>query len=338
LGSPLSGRRRASTIATELAGTNIIASPIAFEERQDCNEETLMGLSSPVSSNSQEVTQRLSSYGSAHGRTLMDELTAIHSNEWTESTEPASDIREAQESSSDLALVTPSCGARKSSDLSYETRDHTESSKNSTSTSSITAKPAHRRTRSRSINTSRVGCSTSAFDRLSILFGDLWRSPVALARHLIQVAQSRMRIPRTLLNVQWWLVGVLLGPMARRRLLLHNESCEDANEGALLLEDTPARSVVDEEMAYGTMHETPPRSSTGKNGRRRRRTVSKTRCAHRRSKHSPWLWLKFSITLAFAIGAAFKDGPGSLLKSTVCHCRQRGSADVGRMSERMVSS
>ena len=31
------------------------------------------------------------------------------------------------------------------------------------------------------------------------------------------------------------------------------------------------------------------------------------------SRHSPWLWLKFSITLAFAIGCAFKSGPGSLL-------------------------
>ena len=30
-------------------------------------------------------------------------------------------------------------------------------------------------------------------------------------------------------------------------------------------------------------------------------------------RHSPWLWLKFSITLAFAIGCAFKSGPGSLL-------------------------
>ena len=300
-----------------------------------------MSLSSPLSSNSQEMTQRLSSYGSAHGRNLMDELTAMHSNEWTDSTEPASDIHPPQENSSDLSLVTPSGGIRKSSGISYDTPDHTEFSTNSTSriisTSSITAVPAHRRSRSRSVKGSTVGCSTSTFDRLRILFGDLWRSPVALARHLIHAAQSRMRIPRPLLNVQWWLVGVLLGPMARRRMLMHNESCEDAHEGALLLEHTPAKSVVDEEMAYGTMHDTPPRSSTGKNGRRRRHTVSKTRCVHRRSKHSPWLWLKFSITLAFAIGAAFKDGPGSLLKSTVCHCRRRGSADVGRLTERMVS-
>jgi hypothetical protein len=120
-------------------------------------------------------------------------------------------------------------------------------------------------------------------------------------------------------------------------MLLHNESCEDAEEGALLLDDTPGKSVMDEEMAYGTMHQTPPRSSTGKNGRRRRHTASKCRYAHRRSKHSPWLWLKFSITLVFAIGAAFKDGPGSLLKSSVCHCRRRGSANAGRMRERMVS-
>ena len=31
------------------------------------------------------------------------------------------------------------------------------------------------------------------------------------------------------------------------------------------------------------------------------------------SRHSPWLWLRFSLTLAVAIGAAIRDGPGSVM-------------------------
>lgn len=31
------------------------------------------------------------------------------------------------------------------------------------------------------------------------------------------------------------------------------------------------------------------------------------------SRHSPWLWIRFSLTLAFAVAAAVKEGPGALL-------------------------
>ena len=341
LGSPLGGRRRASTIATELSIPHIIASPIDSDTTHEFNDETLLSLSSPVSPISHDMTQRLSSFGSVGGRNLMDELTAIRSNEWTESTEPASDVQTRTRSWSGASLVKTGSAAAESSNLdeirltSRALAADTES--RVTSTTSGTAVPAHHRKRSRSVNIPAAGCSVSAFDRLRFLFGDLWRSPIELARHLIQAAQARVRIPRPLLNVQWWLVGVLLGPMARRRLASHGECCDESNEESLLLRDTPAKSITDQEMAYGTMHETPPAPSTPNinrsTGRRRRHTVTKTRCVHRRSRHSPWLWLKFSITLAFAIGAAFKDGPGSLLKSRACVCRQTNALKSGEHGE-----
>ena len=50
---------------------------------------------------------------------------------------------------------------------------------------------------------------------------------------------------------------------------------------------------------------------------------------HSRRKHSPWVWLKFSLTLAFAVGIAFKDGPASLLKTKACACRKREEGPDG---------
>lgn len=345
--SPLSGRRRASTISNELSIAQVLGSPVDAATSQEFDPEDLLSLSSPVSAISQDVTQRLSSFGSVAGRNLMDELTAIRSNELTESTEPASDIQPQLGSLSDASVISYDSTTGQRYDLTDITLGtdvlSTSAVSRITSTSSTTAVTAHRRKRSRSVNLPVLGCSTSAFYRLRILFADLWRSPVALARHLVRTAQARMRIPRPLLNVQWWLVGVLLGPMARRRLISRVQCCEEPEEESLLLQDTPSKLVPDEEMAYGTMHQTPPTSSTSKSSRpasrRRRQTVSKTRCVHRISRHSPWLWLKFSITLAFAIGAAFKDGPGTLLKSTTCVCRRKdGMEDERIMDGRAMSS
>jgi hypothetical protein len=31
------------------------------------------------------------------------------------------------------------------------------------------------------------------------------------------------------------------------------------------------------------------------------------------SRHSPWLWVRFSLTLAFAVAAAVREGPGALM-------------------------
>ena len=290
-----------------------------------------MSLSSPVSSTPQEIAQRLWSFGSAPGQNLMDELTAIQSSDWTESTDRVSGIQEEQDSSLDPTMVIgcSDLGDRRATpDISTQLDDMSPRIETRiTSTASATTVPTHQRARSRTTN-----LPTSAFDRLRILFGDLWHSPLALARHLIQTVQARIRIPRPLQNIQWWLVGVLLGPMARRRMVSQPPCCGgDLEEQNLLLDDTARRAQVQDEanadaegeLAYGTMFTTPTKSSTRKNGRflgRHRRVACKTRCQHpHRRKHSPWLWLKFSLTLAFAIGAAFKDGPGSLLKAA-CEC------------------
>lgn len=84
----------------------------------------------------------------------------------------------------------------------------------------------------------------------------------------------------------------------------------------------------DEGLAYGSFHPSPPVSPQRQGsltGKGKKRAASKDRCAHHHHrhetrKHSPLMWLKFSLTLAFAVGAAFKDGPGSLLRDGGCGC------------------
>lgn len=344
--TPLVGRRRASTIANELSFVDLEPSPFFNLREPEFAEDTMMSLSGPNSSNSHTTTQRFSSLGSGCGRNLMDELTAVRSNNSTESPGPTPSLEQPHEHSVYTHTARVSRNVNECDNISPAPGEHfglpRDATSNLSSTSSLTSGPNHHRARSRSVSIPAIGQSASAFDRLRMLFGDLWRSPVALARHLIQTAQARMRIPQPLRNVQWWLVGVLLGPMARLRMLSNAGSCEDLEHQSLLRQDTRREDGVNDAMAYGTFYETPPasptRRTTGATGRGKRRALSKMRCTHHRAKHSPLLWLKFSITLAFAIGTAFKDGPGSLLKATVCSCRRREADHRGRVNERSLST
>ena len=212
-------------------------------------------------------------------------------------------------------------------------QDTSDTSLVSKSPATAVATAEHRRSRSRSVNIPAAHTRDSALQRLRILFGDLWRSPVALARYLIQTAQARMRIPAPLVNVQWWLVGVLLGPMAKRRLLTHSNSSGELEEQRLLFDNSRGE---EEPLAYGTLYETPPASPKCRTSGRKR-AGSKAYCPQhqprRFRKHSPWLWLKFSVTLAFAIGTAFKDGPGSLLKAATCTCPRRKTIGGGQRAD-----
>ena len=344
-GSPLLGRRRASTIANELEAARKATITFSHVEQQ-VTEESMINFSPPSSAKSEVATPRFSSLGSACGRNLMEELTAVRSKESSNITVPSADVqREVHELQSETQIELSSSDPVEADHFVAHEAVYTKLSQssisNSSSPSSVTAVPGHRRHRSRSTSGS-LGHSPSTFDRLRIFFGDLWRSPVALARHLVQTAQARIRIPRSLINVQWWLVGVLLGPMVKRRLLSRSGCCEDLEEQPLLLDSGQSKDVESGGLAYGTLYATPPNSVSrnpsrlGGNGDRN--ISGKMRCPHHRRKHSPWLWVKFSITLAFAIGAAFKDGPGSLLRSTVCYCQQKGAGSRRRIEEQMVGT
>ncbi|KAM0706560.1 hypothetical protein Q7P35_005887 [Cladosporium inversicolor] len=331
-GSPLMGRRRASTMMDQatlasLAGSDHLAVPGAEEADED-----MPSFTSPASGISQISARDYPSIGSCTGaaisRNLMEELSQIRSNDMTDETNDfeqedgasaqgdQEDDTELQDSFTDPLEPIPESHSREVSDTSH-------------STATVMGLQPCASAKPRS--------DLSFIARLRRIFGDLWRSPVELARHLVQRAQACMRLPAPLRNVQWWLVSMLLGPMAKRRLLSahHNHSRNDDNddrERLLIPEqeqspDSPTSPSHD--LAYGNFYPSSPEARASKRSRRpgmagpgkkvvsyRSGSSSARRNTHQLiglGRHSPWLWLKFSITLAFAIGCAFKSGPGSLL-------------------------
>jgi hypothetical protein len=370
-GSPLEGRRRASTMMDQATWTRLTGSAMLTVPAVEQGDQSILISNSPVSGNSQTTTNKdFSSLGSCAGaavsRNLMEELSQIRSFDGTEcsnedcesmsSENQDLDDTELQDSFSEVLEPIPESHSR-------------EVSEGTTSTATVMGLQS-------CTSTASSSRSDSLIDRLRRLFSNLWHSPVQLARHLIQNAQSRMRLPAPLRNVQWWLVSVLLGPMAKRRLLSthrNHNTCSSRGEyqddrQRLLMSPDQTRSTSespsisssgceedDEDLAYGTFRPSTPKTSShataltsltdklasprpsmaGPGKKRAKnsdgslvvRTSSSSSPKHRLdrgrqrdrqrqgsfSRHSAWLWLKFSITLAFAVGCAFKSGPGSLL-------------------------
>ncbi|KAI7153629.1 hypothetical protein KC349_g8240 [Hortaea werneckii] len=369
----LAVRRRASTDAD--AGTferlvsNPFLQPPSAPKRSNQDDRTpvkglevsLLSVEEAESSRTDTTAQDHSSLGSNAGRNLMDELYAVRTNESSSSWEDLTSHEVAAEIGD-----RPTEGHHEPQDCTVlVTRPSTPSDGLS---SSFNFGTPH------SIDPASIARTAQfpMWTRIRLLFGDLYRSPIILVRNLVQTAQSRMYIPAPLRSVQWWLVGVLLGPMARRRLLAsHGHRCcivddkeEDDNDAKEAASQRPLLShrssphdaefpqeEFDEGLDYGTLHTTPPsspgpRSRSGTmsgKGKKRIQSVAmaKRRCAHHDhenwywTRHNPWMWLKFSITLAFAVGVAFKEGPASLLKAS-CGCSQTHMRSASSVTRRSV--
>ncbi|KXT08906.1 hypothetical protein AC579_2057 [Pseudocercospora musae] len=300
-----------------------------------------------------------SALGTTIGRNLMEELTAVRTASSTFEQRGSSPMGHSSEDAKTVLYSSPFVSGAEEvpqhhSASSVNDGTHAASSRfvsgssTAVATASNTGPPSKLlgRASSKSLGVHSVG-SLSTLDSLRHFFGDILDSPVALAKHLIETAQRRMWIPRPLLNIQWWLVGVLLGPMAKKRLLAEHSCCREEESEQSLLDDSSSAEMSD--MAFGSPYQTPPASSpvnaslrhrsliSGK-GKKRISSISKSVtgrdkcCPHHanRYKHSPWLWLKFSMTLAIAVGVAFKDGPSTLLKDAFCKCKRAASGNWRR--------
>ncbi|KAI6796221.1 hypothetical protein KC361_g4571 [Hortaea werneckii] len=371
----LAVRRRASTDADVGTFERLVSNPFLLPpsgpeqvERDDLTpvkglEASLFSVGEADLSRTDTTAKDHSSLGSNAGRNLVDELYAVRTNE----------------SSSSWEDLTSHGVAVESGDRSTEGRHGREDCTvlvTRPSTPSDGLPPSFICGTPQSLATTNIAgaAQLSLWTRLRLLFGDLYRSPMILVRNLVQTAQSRMYIAAPLRSVQWWLVGVLLGPMARRRLLSsHGHRCctvddkqeeEDDNDAEVVASQRPllshrspshgaesAQEEHDEGLEYGTI-QTPPPSSPGPRsksgtmsgkGKKRIQSVAmaQRRCAHCErghpywTRHSPWMWLKFSITLAFAVGVAFKDGPASLLKAS-CGCSQTHMRSASGATRRTV--
>lgn len=331
---PLLGRRRASTMANgEDLAAHANTTSFFAEEYHVQEDETLMHFAAPSSSPaSRPVTRDLSSFGSVRGRNLMDELAAVCTTQSGVTSDYAygplgggSELAHEDFNARVMGRISDGTTlVQDTATIRHHSVVHEAGIESSPSPSQV-HKPRETCRRS---GTYQLCCSPSLVQRLRFLFGDLWNSPVDLARHLVQAAKMRMRIPRPLSTAQWWVIGVLLGPMAQRRMFTALRSASSShinNERTLLLNSTPARATEAESLAYGSLCSTPAsptnRSPSAAHKSPAKRSVHRQGCPHRRAKHSPLVWLKFSIALAFAVGTAFKDGPAALLKTGVCSCQ-----------------
>jgi len=313
--SSMVSRRSASTTADETTMANFAASSfLSPHDTQEAGDESMLSVLCPYSAESQATMRNFSSLGSASGRNLMEELCAVRTTEAADDGEPQSDLSREEEQDASRQTV----GSLPYEWAAEEDADAEPPIGAEVSTSQVSTTTTPFLYHSGSISNERATatpCSACTWDRLRQLFGDLWRSPVSLARRFVQTAQARRRNFAPLRNLQWWLVGALLGPIARRRMLHNPAHCRANEERQMLL----SPSLDDNGLMYGTMDQTPlssPRRAPSGHGKKRV-------CVRPRSKHSPWLWLRFSITLAFAVGVAFKNGPGSLLRARMCGCERK---------------
>lgn len=142
-------------------------------------------------------------------------------------------------------------------------------------------------------------------NKIITIFSDLWRHPYILARRCFMRGERLMLFSSGVNKVQWWLLSFLLGPLVCKRLvqgaaspyLLTSSGPLSAKEWRRKWRRDRKRAASDNEARTCTCR-------AGAGGRAERGPLA---------RHSPWLWIKFSLTLAFAIGAAIKDGPASLL-------------------------
>ncbi|KAK0831601.1 hypothetical protein LTR73_002984 [Friedmanniomyces endolithicus] len=337
--SSLFVRRRASTTADETTLANLAASPFgSLADSGEEVEESELETEYPMSAESQSTSRNFSSLGSVAGRNLMDELCAVRTPGTSDEPSKLSDELsghdiDTEAADEDTLLLhgkeenTASLGARNTDDslITRSTRPDPTSNPH-TAHDHLTHPP-------------------SIYTRLRHIFTDLYRSPLAITQHLIQRAQLRMQIHAPLRTVQWWLVGALLGPMARRHFLATStpssfRAGSDLERQPLLRAYTAPVEASDgagnggggvgeegDGLVYGTMYHTPPGSPSGRLAKGEKgKQVRREGCAYHYggARHSPWAWIQFSITLAVAVGVAFKDGPASLLRRTVCGgCRRK---------------
>ncbi|KAG8627293.1 hypothetical protein KVT40_004776 [Elsinoe batatas] len=143
------------------------------------------------------------------------------------------------------------------------------------------------------------------------LVADIFRQTYDTARQALMYAQNVTLRSTTVQRLQWWLVQVLLGPMMTRRMMArsmregrrqrrlhHVQTLSRSRLHRSRMAEVPGPSIWVEGMEGGG------RSSGRSSGELQVSWIN---------RHNPWLWIRFSLALIFAIGAALRDGPGMVL-------------------------
>lgn len=228
--SPVFGRRRASTMADQASLAKLEGAAFLDVPGRAYTDDDMLSLGMPGSARTQDTARDFSSLGSCSGaavsRNLMQELSRLQSPD-------------ASDEHASLHTLDYDDGPHQGDDTELA---HTHPSMLSP------IDECHSRETSHTLEPSSTAASlglSSHLSRLRALFGHLWRSPADFARRLIHAVRLRIT------GARWWLIGVLLGPMAKRRLLgTLNEHRQLADERErLLLPEAETGS----DLAYGTL-------------------------------------------------------------------------------------
>lgn len=291
----------------------------------------------PEQSGSQRTLRDFSSFGSAVGRNLFDELQRVKGRGKGDLTDDSRMSFSLQDSKNVLrsASTCRRVGSR---------------------TSSTIQEGLYRRSRHRRSMSDRAAVSITmpeSDDKTDLvsLFSGLVRHPITMAKQCMLRAHILSTRSPTVQKLQWWLLNVLVGPLDARRMMASRLRKRSSSAvGLMHYSDSystfekrnGSNKRIKRDVSHGnsssiclgdpsaliTMNDN---DDNNDNDSAEDKSIDKLEEAgvlvvHRHSfieskrldalffgRHSLWLWLRFSFTLAFAIGAALREGPGFVL-------------------------
>ncbi|KAI4724825.1 hypothetical protein E4T49_07434 [Aureobasidium sp. EXF-10728] len=340
--SPITGRRRAKTSTDRLDPSSLVPfsaaeSSASSSHSSDEPQEDKTPTPQQAAIDSQNTSAEYPSIGPNLGRNLLEELHAArHDDDAQTASSGPTPFATLNTRPADLASTSHSTGIQRNVSGALRLR-HQRSMSEATGLSFY---PPY----SRQVS-SAVPASAPKSSGIVEKVKELLRQPFKIAQRCVGRAHRAFLLSRTLNRFQWMLLHALLGPMATRRLM----ACS-LHENAILM-SAPYRSASASSSASEDKLKSPedqgfeadsedldlsPCPSRPTRGRRvspstcvfetqgkirKRRSERQLRNQHTTrdenapmlSRHSPWLWVRFSLTLAFAIAAAVKEGPGALM-------------------------
>lgn len=330
--SPITGRRRAKTNTDGLQPT-LLPPFVATESTLliSSNEQDKTPTPQHTTA-SQDTSAEYPSIGPNTGRNLLEELHAARHDDDSQTTSPGpTPFATLNAKPADLPSSSHSTSTRRDVSGAMRLR-HQRSMSEATGLSMYP--PSSR------VTSSALPTPAPKPNGVVELVKELLRQPFKIARRCVARAHQAFLLSRTLNRFQWMLLHALLGPMATRRLMacsLHEnailmqspyrqtspcpaerpqaEDTESENDSSdIELSPCPSRQSRGRRTSPSTcVFETQRKVQKRKSTQILRSERQRREDAPMLSRHSPWLWVRFSLTLAFAVAAAVKEGPGALM-------------------------
>jgi len=313
---PTMGRRRARTSADgiELALRETSSPFLAAITPETSSSERKVILSSPAAGDSDDTPREYSSLGSAVGRNLLEELERAKDVNSTVTSDLASELRQASGGSDETEKPSRESSPRSTSQ---------QISSHGSQGLRRRAWTCHQRSLSdqTGLPLGDRHCQHDGLDdsvesqeeqRFWSFLPALWRQLHNTARQSLQYAQSVTLRSNTVQKLQWWLVQLFLGPQVTRRMMASSMGLPRRSIDSSELRDlsiTPTRRASSKQTLAAELD----MFSAQAIRRSERRFDASSQRNEWLTRHSLWTWMRFSLTMAFAVGAAIRDGPAAVM-------------------------